>query len=253
MGQFGNLGLLQQVDGGLTATCPVVSRHEDGSLIIQDGLAIMSTDDGPVAMNFKSAWQRPDAKFLVDALKRAEFVEEENIPVPTPRQGYRLNVTTLGYIAKLQPEDAAAMASELSVARYTDEAGNVTEVNGVIAITGRAANALGLNKLPVSFPKRATKPVDVADLAESVAYVREHGAVPYSVTFNNGDVLESFGFPRGSQRSAAIESAAAQLEASSVLSKINTGTVVRAQAATGNAAQAAAQSRNRRPAPAVTY
>jgi hypothetical protein len=252
MGQFGNLGLLQQVDGGLTATCPVVSRHEDGSLIIQDGLAIMSTEEGPVAMNFRSAWQRPDAKFLSEALKRAEWVEEENIPVPTPRQGYRLGVTTLGCIAKLSAEDAAAMASELSVARYTDETGNVTEVNGVIAITGRALNALGLSKIPMSFEKRATKPVDVANLAESVAYVREHGAVPYSVTFANGDELKSFGFPRGNQRASVIETRQQQLEASSVLSKVNTGTVIRAQAPTGNAAQAAAQ-RNRRPAPAVTY
>src|SRR4051812_24481168 len=95
MGQFGNLDLLQNVDGGLTATCPVVSRHEDGTVIIQDGLAIMSTDEGPVAMNFRSAWQRPDAKALVDALKRADWVDEELIPVPTPRQGYRQNVTTL--------------------------------------------------------------------------------------------------------------------------------------------------------------
>jgi hypothetical protein len=256
MGQFGTLGLLQQVDGGLTATCPVISRYADGNVLAKDGLAIMDTDEGPVAMNLRSAWQAPDPKFLVEALKRAESIEEEIIPVPTPRQGYRMQATTSGIVAKLRAEDAQALAVERSIARYTDDDGNITDVSGVIVVTSAALNALGLSKLPVQFEKKRTKPYDCGNWTESAAFVRENGAVPYNIEFTNGDELHSFGFPKGTQRSGALEAAAAELAANSVLSQVNTGTVVRAAAATGNAAQAQAQTRARqgnRPAPRVQY
>ena len=254
MGQFGRLELIQRTQsGGATATCPVLSRHDNGSLIIRDGLSIMDTESGPVALNFRSAWQRPDEKLTVEMLKRAEWIEEENIPVPTPKQGYRLGVTTLGYMVKLQPEDARAMACELSEAHYVGENGERTIVNGVFAITARAFNALGLNKVKVAFETREVKAQDIGFLPEGVAYVRENGGVPYAVDFANGDRLESVGFPKGSQRASVVAAAEAELDANSVLNRVNTGTVIKAAAATGNAAQAQAQSRNRRPAPNVTY
>lgn len=237
MGQYGRLVLVQQIGDSRVPTVPVLTRHVDGRILGKDGLFVMEGPNGPMEVNSAFSWTEISGKALMAALGRAEFVEEAEFPVTTPKQGYRQGKTAVGVVAKLAADDAIAFGCELSPAVFVDAQGRETHINGCIVVTPEALNAAGASKLKLAYDTREGEPIDTVPLFEAVTEARANGTVPYAVTFRNGDKVAGNGFRRGTQRQSGLDAVAqanTELRSSSVLSQLQAKTTIRAERPQGN-------------------
>jgi len=247
----GYVRFLQDFGGRPTPMVPVVERHTTGQIVITNGIAIPVLNNGPVGLAFAAAFQTVSnngAEFFA-ALCRAPFNVRMALPAQV-RGSSNWGSRQLGYIFQLTEEDAKAYACEKSFVRIQDGDKVLREIHGCVAVYEDALTQLQSNNGPLklSMPIGNSKIMDVSVWEEGAAAVREKGEGFYhkNTVRNTGAVIESWGFPRGSQRATALginPEAAANSVLNSVAAPVVTET--RPQA-TGNAAQAQQQMNGRR-------
>lgn len=221
----GFVKVLQDIAGRPTPTLPMIQRHVTGQVLSSSGLAITQQGDELYPLALGSAFQgfAENGKYFLEALDRAEANAHVFLPAQlrgTSGMGNRQP----GYVFKLTDDDAAAYCVDKSFVHIEDRGTLLNEVSGVVALYEDAYMQLLVNngRATVQLPVGDSKKMDIGTWEESAAQVRANGPVWHkNVVRSTGEIIESWGFPRGDQRATDLNSRVnEEALANSVLSKV---------------------------------